>query len=195
MSQPISIDAKKSKGAYMFARLLNPSPELLAEHPELEEYNVPYPGKLVKHNELTVGFSTLVARLCLDPTEPAGGLTYLAVGSGDVGWDPDNPPAADGTETSLVSEYARKSWASANFVDEFGTPRTAAEAISMGLNTVDFEAIFSEGEATGNILELGTFGGDATATLNSGTLADYETVPKIPKPSNATLGFVFRWEF
>ena len=190
-----TIKPPKPKGAYMYARLLNPSEELLREHPELREYAVEYPGRLVKHNELTEGFSTLIARLCIDPTEPAGGLTFLAVGSGDIGWDPDNPPPADGTETTLVLEFFRKSWASVSFVDEFGVPRTVSEAITLGLNTVDFEVVFTEGEATGSIMELGTYGGDATATLNSGTLVDYETIPKIPKPANAALGFVFRWEF
>lgn len=193
--QPTKIKAKPGKGATFYARLLNPSPELLERHPELQGLASAYPGVPIAHNELTPGFSTLIARLCADPTEPAGGLTYCAFGSGDPGWDAENPPAAVGDETTLEAEFFRKAWASVTFVDEFGTPRTPAEAVSMGLNTVDFEVQLAEGEGTGSIMELGAFGGDATAALNSGTLCDYEIIERIPKPANAALGFVFRWEF
>lgn len=185
---------KNRKGAWIFARLK----EYKSEHllvPELKRLVLPYPGIVLGHNEITPGFSNLIARLCLQNDEPGGGLLYAGVGSGDGSWDPLNPPAPTGNETGMVSEFFRKSWSAAYFVDEFGTPQTVAAAIAANLNTVDFEVSFSEGEAVGLITELGIWGGDATATLGSGSLCDYETIAGIPKPANATLSFIFRWTF
>lgn len=198
------------KGAWIFARIENPT-EADKQNPLLRELCAPplpgQPGALVGHNEITPGYSTLIGRLLLDSTEPGappgspspgvnGGLTFCAVGLGDtLTWDLDDPPAPDGTETTLVQEFFRKAWSNAYFVDNAGTPQSLAYAIANNLNTVDFEVQFGVGEAVGDIVEIGVYGGDADSTLNSGTLCDYETHPKIPKTNTAILTFVFRWEF
>jgi len=182
------------KNAFLFARLVDPKPEHLAD-PRLKALCLPYPGLLIAHNELCPGYATLIGRLALDNSEPLGGFTYCAVGSGDPGWDPLNPPAPDGTETSLVSEFYRKTWADSYFVDDDGTPRTVPEAIANNYHIVDFVVEFTENEAVGSIMELGVYGGDATGVLGSGTLLDYSTNKVIPKPQGATISWVFRWDF
>lgn len=188
------------KGAFIFARMEGLNFDQISD-PDLRKLvDLPYPGRLIGHNELTPGFSTLIGRLCLDSTEPGGsglngGLLYCGLGAGDGGWDPVNPPAPTGSETGMVAEYFRKSWSNAYFVDPSGTPVSVATAIANNYDTVDFEVVFNIGEGTGNIMELGIWGGDATAALGSGTLCDYETLERIPKPSNAQLTFIFRWSF
>lgn len=189
------MNMKTEKGAFIFARLLDPKPEHLSD-PRLQELILPYPGLLLGHNVLTPGFATLAARLFLNNTEPLGGLLYCGIGSGDSGWNPlEQPPAAVGDETDMIAEFARKPWSNKYFVDSDAVPATVAEAIAQNLNTVDFEVVFAESEGVGSIMEIGIWGGDATATLGSGTLCDYETIGLITKPANARLSFVFRWSF
>ena len=180
------------RGSDVYVRVLRPALDI---GPGLARYVAPYPGVHLGHNELTPGFSTLVARLCLQASEPGGGITYCAAGTGDPGWDTSAPPAPTGEEVQLASEIARKAFSAAYFVDSLGTPRTVDEAVSEQLNTIDFEVVFGVGEAVGSICELGLWGGDASAVLGSGTLVNYETIAAIPKPSQAELAFVFRFSF
>lgn len=141
------------------------------------------------HNAIVPGASLLLARLAKDPAEPAGGFTFLAVGIGDPGWDPMSPPAPVGDETVLHNEIERKGFSDIYFVDGSGLPTPSVT------DTVDFVATFSEGEAVGALVELGTYGGDATITKDSGTLVDYITFPVINKSPTATLTFVIRFKF
>ncbi len=133
--------------------------------------------------------SVLIARLLKDNAEPSGGITYLAMGTGGVGWNLQNPPQPTTSQTQLENEIARKAFTTEDvtFVD----PDTGNPTI-VPTNVVDFTATFAETEAVGPLVEMGLFGGDATDLLNSGTEVNYRTFPVINKTNSMTLTIIFR---
>lgn len=165
-------------------------------------------------NVVTKDASILVARLMKSPptpnvSEPSFGVFALAVGTGDVGWDPLNPPVATNTQRSLYNELARKQVSVSDFIDSGG-------AISgIPTNVVDFTTTFSEAEAVGALTEMGLLGGDVDtnmAILNpilppnglydatvdvvgKDTLVNYKTFPVINKPATSTLTWTWRLTF
>ena len=150
-------------------------------------------GKVIKEyhdsNIIVNTASILIARLLKDNHEPDGGITYLAVGTGAVGWNLQNPPQPTNTQTQLNAELARKAFSTNDitFVDpSTGNPTTTPT------NIVDFTATFAETEAVGPLVEMGLFGGDATDLPNSGTEVNYRTFPVINKTNSMTLTIIFR---
>src|SRR5690606_22371804 len=139
----------------------------------------------------------------LNTSEPSFGVFSLAVGTGDVGWDPMAPPVATNTQRSLYNELSRKQIASSVFIDSDG-------GIS-GIPTtvVDFTTTFSESEAVGPHTEMGLLCGDIDTNMAvsnpilppNGTydpsvdvtgkdiLVNYLTFGAINKPSNSTLSW------
>lgn len=133
--------------------------------------------------------SVLIARLLKDSKEPDGGITYLAVGSGGVGWNLQNPPQPTNAQTTLYNELARKAFSTQDitFIDpDTGNPTTVPT------NVLDFTATFAETEAVGPIVEMGLFGGDATDLPDSGSQVNYRTLPVINKSNSMTLTIIFR---
>lgn len=148
-------------------------------------------GKLVHdyhHSNIIVNIaSVLIARLLKDSAEPAGGITYLAVGSGNPSWDPFDPPAPTTSQILLENEYYRKAIDMSTFVNpETGEPTTTKT------NIVDYVVTFGEAEAVGPMIELSLFGGDATAERNTGTMINWRTIPVINKTATMTLTVIFR---
>jgi hypothetical protein len=166
-------------------------------------------------NIVTLDASILVARLMKTPSavpnvcEPNYGVFALAVGTGGVGWDPLDPPAATNTQRSLWNELARKQCSSSDFIDSGG-------GISgIPTNVVDFTTTFSEAEAVGALVEMGLLGGDVDSNMGvtnpilppngifdptvdvvgSDALTNYKTFPVINKPANSTLSFIWRLTF
>lgn len=157
-------------------------------------------------NIITRDMSILVARLLANSGEPLSGVAMLAVGTGDVGWDPMNPPAATNTQRSLYAELARKPFASVSFVDGGGAPS------AIPTNVVDFTTTFTETEAVGPLVEMGLIGGDvnpnpavrnpilppngpfnpAVDVVGSDQQLNYLTFPVINKPATATLTITWR---
>jgi len=141
------------------------------------------------HNIIVNTASILIARLLKDNHEPDAGISYLAVGTGDESWNPQNPPQPTTTQTELETEIARKAYTTndVSFVDpDTGDPTTVPT------NVVDFTATFAETEAVGPLVEMGMFGGDATDLAASGTLVNYRTFPVINKTNSMTLTIIFR---
>ena len=106
--------------------------------------------------------SILIARLLKDNNEPEAGISYLAVGTGAVGWNLQNPPQPTASQTQLFSEIARKAFTTSdvNFIDPAtGDPTTIPTGV------VDFSMTFVETEAVGPLVEMGLFGGDASDWL------------------------------
>jgi len=133
--------------------------------------------------------SILIARLLKDNSEPDGGITYLAVGTGASGWDLQNPPQPQNYQTKLNNEISRKAFTTENvtFVDpDTGDPTTVPT------NVLDFTATFAETEAVGPWVEMGLFGGDATDLADSGTMINYRTFPVLNKQSSMTTTIIFR---
>jgi hypothetical protein len=171
-------------------------------------------GELQERRELlnlvVLDASILIARLMKDNSEPPHGVFCLAVGTGQIGWNPMSPPAATNTQRSLWSELARKTFASTNFVDQNGIPA------SYPTHVVDFTTTFAEAEAVGPLDEMGLLGGnnvnsnlsirnpvtpangpyDPTVNLtNFDTLVNYLTFPVINKPATSTMTIVWRLTF
>ena len=162
-----------------------------------------------KRNLVVKDASILIARLVKDNQEPSKGAYVLAVGSGDVGWDPMSPPAATDTQRSLYSEITRKTFTTTQFVDSGGLP------VGYPTNIVDFTTIFTESEAVGPLVEMGLIGGnistnmavknpvippngtyDPTVDLTTfETLLNYLTFPVINKPATSTLEITWRLSF
>lgn len=140
---------------------------------------------------------------------PNFGVYALAVGTGDAGWDPLNPPAATDTQRSLYNELARKAIASTDFIDETGG------VSAVRTNIVDFTTTFSESEAVGVLTEMGLLGGDIDTnmairnpilppngtydstvdTSGKDTLVNYVTFSAITKPPTSTLTWTWRLTF
>lgn len=148
------------------------------------------------------GTGTPVANQCV----PYFGVYALAVGTGDVSWDPLNPPAATVTQRSLYNELARKAIATTSFIDDEGS------ISGVRTHIVDFTTTFTESEAVGTLTEMGLLGGDVDTSMAvrnpilpaNGTydptvdvsgkdiLVNYVTFPAISKPATSTLSWTWR---
>lgn len=160
-------------------------------------------------NLVVLDASILIARLMKDNVEPPHGIFALAVGTGDVGWDPMSPPAPTDTQRSLYSELARKTFADTQFIDGDGIPT------AIPTNVVDFTTTFAEAEAVGPLVEMGLIGGNVDSNLSIknpvlppngpyddtvdlttfDTQVNYLTFPVINKPPTSTLTIVWRLTF
>lgn len=168
-------------------------------------------GKGHFKNTVTLDASILLGRLLKSSTsphvsEPTYGVFALAVGTGDVGWDLQNPPPATNTQRSLFNEIGRKTIATAQFVTAGGAPS------SIPTNVVDFTTTFSESEAVGPLTEMGLIGGDTSNNLSIrnpvlppngaydptinviglDTLINYSTFAVINKSNTSTLAYTWR---
>jgi hypothetical protein len=162
-------------------------------------------------NKVTLDASILLARLLKSTiipyqSEPRFGIYALALGTGDIAWDPNHPPAATNTQRSLFNELARKAISATNFVDPQGN------ISGVPTNIVDFTATFAPGEATGPLTEMGLLGGDidpilantnpilppngiydpTVNTVGFDSLVNFLTFPVINKPALSSLSFTWR---
>jgi hypothetical protein len=162
-----------------------------------------------KRNLVVMDASILIARLMKDNSEPPFGAFALAVGTGDVGWNPLAPPAPTKTQRALYSELSRKRFARTEFIDGGGAP------IASPTNVVDFTTIFTESEAVGPLVEMGLIGGNVSTNLavrnpvsppngpydplvdltTRETLINYLCFPIISKPATSTLTVIWRLTF
>jgi hypothetical protein len=160
-------------------------------------------------NVVTLDASILIARLMKDSVEPPHGCFALAMGTGDVGWNPMAPPAPTNTQRSLYAELTRKVFANTQFIDSGGAP-TATPT-----NVVDFETTFTESEAVGPLVEMGILGGNVNSNMaitdpvlppngpynatvdltNFDTLVNFLSFPVVNKPATSTLTVVWRLTF
>ena len=165
-------------------------------------------------NLVVLDASILLARLIKSPaiaytSEPKFGVYALAVGTGDIGWDPMNPPPATNTQRSLYNELSRKQIASSNFITSTGT------ISGVPTKTVDFTTTFSESEAVGALTEMALIGGDLDTNMairnpilppngsydptvnvvGKDILINYLTFPVINKPATSTWSLTWRLSF
>lgn len=120
-----------------------------------------------------------------------GGVKYWAVGTGSTLWDVSNPPTASTTDTKCVSELFRKAInpTDITFVDSAGTP---TETVT---NSIQITVTFTEDEANGQWREFSIFGGNATATKDSGLALNHKTHGLIVKTSSMTIERKIRFIF
>ena len=155
-------------------------------------------GKILEerkgHNIIVNSASILIARLLKDNNEPDAGISYLAVGTGAVGWNLQNPPQPTASQTMLYSEIARKAFTTPDviFIDpETGDPETG-DPTTIPTGVVDFTMTFAETEAVGPLVEMGLFGGDASDLRDSGTEVNYRTFPVLNKTNSMVMTITFR---
>ncbi len=119
------------------------------------------------------------------------GITYWAVGSGAGTWDNANPPAPTVGDTKLFNETYRKAInpSDITFLDSNDKPTTSVT------NKLQIKVVFTESEANGELREFGLFGGNATATKNSGIMINRKTHGLIYKTSGMRLERIIRIVF
>jgi len=144
----------------------------------------------VMHNVIVDVASELMAeRMKEDDGNASNGIMVLAIGTGDPGWDLQNPPVATSAQTQLVNELERKTFNRSYYVD-IGGSETPTRT-----NIVDFEVTYEETEAVGALVEMGLFGGAGSTAPNGGTMFNYHTFPVWNKPSTSVLTLVWRLTF
>jgi len=117
------------------------------------------------------------------------GLKTLAVGTGDPGWDLQNPPVATAAQTALVNELFRKIFNRVYYVDTLGV-----ESLTR-TNIVEFETVYNDTEAVGALVEMSLFGGTGSISSGGGDMVNYHTFPVWNKPSTSTLTICWRLTF
>jgi len=122
-----------------------------------------------------------------DPFIP--GVLTLAVGTGALGWDLQNPPPETSNLTVLYSELLRKPFASKTYVDGSGNPTGTRT------NIVDFLTTFLETEAVGPLVEMGLFGGTGSLSAGGGTRVNAKHFKVINKPSTSQMSCLWRLTF
>lgn len=157
-------------------------------------------------NLVVLDASILIARLLKDNAEPPFGILALAVGSGDVGWNPMIPPAATNTQRALYSEITRKTFTSTQFIDSVGNPT------AIPTNVVDYTCLLTESEGVGPLVEMGLIGGNISSNMavqnpvsppngaydplvdlsQFETLCNFLTFPVVNKSATSTLELVWR---
>lgn len=134
----------------------------------------------VMENVIVDQASMLMAQL-MKETSGISGIMTLAVGTGDPGWDLQNPPPATSAQTQLVNELERKVFERSYYVDDAGV-----ESLTR-TNRVAYETKYDETEAVGALVEMGLFGGVGATTPGAGDMCNYHTFPVWNKSSTSTL--------
>jgi hypothetical protein len=156
-------------------------------------------------NLVVLDASILIARLLKNNVEPPSGINALAVGTGNVGWPLQSPPAATNTQRSLWSEIARKTFAQTQFINAGGLP------VAIPTNVVDYTTTYAEAEAVGSLCEMGLMctrstnmsvrnpvlppngAYDPTVDLTQyDVLCNYLTFPVVNKGATSSLTIVWR---
>lgn len=145
--------------------------------------------EIVGHNLVVNSFLNLV--MCLLKQESGySGIQYWAVGSGDDTWDDEETlPAPNINATRLTAEIGRSQIASSDlaFLDSNYAVSTTPT------NILQVSHTFGTDECNGTWREFGIFGGNATATSNSGILINKRHHRVITKTEEMTIERIMRF--
>lgn len=141
------------------------------------------------HNLIVNDIGKLIA--CLFKKQDGyTGLSYWAIGSGQDGWDSAtiNPTVND---TRLEAEIFRKAIPKENikFLDEAGEP---TETVT---NRIGITLTFSTEEANGKWREFSIFGGNSTASANTGLMINHKIHKILTKDDTMTIERQIRFTF
>jgi len=135
------------------------------------------------HNLIVDVCSNLIASWAYADSSPTvPGILSLAVGTGDVGWDLQNPPAETAGLIELYAELIRKP-----VVPSYVSPPPS--------NVVDFTTTFDYGEANGALVEMGLFGGVGALGAGGGIRVNAKHFPVINKRHDSTLTILWELTF
>ena len=119
------------------------------------------------------------------------GPTWLAIGHGLPAWD-STPPTLDQTDTTLEDEFYRQEIqpSDVGYIDPItkvasGTPTRAIEIVMT----------IAAPDAIGTWREFGFFGGDASATLDSGYMVNWIDHSRIDKDASMVVERTVRFTF
>lgn len=142
----------------------------------------------VYHNLVVDSCSVLIAGLMKGVLS---GIQYFVVGSGSSAWSNSAPPSPATGDTKLLNEIFRKPVTKNDviFIDSNN------DESSVPTNRIQIKVTFEESEANGELRELGLFGGNATATKNSGYMLNRKIHGLIYKTSGMKLERIIRFTF
>ena len=140
--------------------------------------------KVWNPNQIQNDCGVLLALLCKqDKNESNYGISYMACGSGEAGWD-GTPPTQSYAQTTLTTEFYRQAtWYYTggeipyftNFFD-YIDPITFAPSGSP-TRAIEGELIVEAGDATGIHREFGLFGGNiATSSPDTGYMINWVVI-------------------
>lgn len=133
--------------------------------------------------------SQFMAKRMRPGTSWGSGIQYLEVGTGVGAGTTQNPQAESTAQNTLRVPLARKAITSWTYLDGSGNP-TGAET-----NVVQLTTVYTENEANGAIVEMGLFGGDATAAMGTGYAFNYKTFPVWNKQAGMKLTIIWKLTF
>lgn len=143
-------------------------------------------------NQIQNTFATLLAGLCSsDTTNFPNAINYIAVGEGLGAWD-ITPPTIPYSDTTLTTETFRKAITPATdigYLDGSNNPSVSPT------KKIEVTTTLLTSEANGDLREFGLFGGDATASTDSGSLVNIVTHTLIVKDSSFEIQRKIRIEF
>ena len=137
--------------------------------------------EIVGHNLVVNSFLNLVMCLLKQQSGYAG-IQYWAVGSGATAWD-SNMPNPELTATRLTAELGRV----AIGANEIKFLNSAFEEVATPSNIIQISHTFGANDCNGVWREFGIFGGNATASLNSGIMINQTHHAVITKTSDMTI--------
>lgn len=149
-------------------------------------------GELIEervYNNLVVdSCSTLISGLMKGALS---GIQYFAVGSGSNSWNNASLPEPANGDTKLLNETFRKQVQATDikFID------SSNQVSTNPTNRLQVSVTFDESEANGELRELGIFGGNATATRNSGYMLNRKIHALIYKTNGMKLERIIRFTF
>lgn len=148
-------------------------------------------GKLVEviegHNLVVNSFLKLVMALCKGESGYKG-IQYWAIGSGQDSWD-TSTPNPDVNATRLTAEIGR---VAINPTDiKFLTSEYTQSATPT--NILEIKHVFGASDCNGKWREFGIFGGNATASANSGIMINKRHHNIITKTQDMTIERTMRF--
>ena len=164
-----------------------------------------------RDNVITLDAGILMATLATNSLLPNpsehNGINMLGIGTGGTG-NLLSPDAPQPTQRKLNNEIERKPFSKTQFRD------SAGNASAIQTNIVDYTTVYSQGEATGPLNEMGlmaTYSSNPTIKnpINNGPtgydptidvsdkdlMANYITFSVVSKPSTGVLGITWRLTF
>jgi hypothetical protein len=140
-------------------------------------------------NLIVTNASKFIAKRMRPGASWGTGISYLEVGTG-VGTGTTQVPQAENlAQTALRVPLLRKAISAWTNLDSGGV------ATGTDTNVLQITTTFLEAEANGAIVEMGLFGGDATATNGSGQMFNYKTFPVLNKDNTMQLTLVWKLTF
>lgn len=143
------------------------------------------------HNLIVNDCSVLIAILMKQEVGYVG-LQYWAVGAGSDLWPNDPVTSPGASDAQLTNETYRKAIDPLNdivYLDD-------SNVLSLTpTHKIQITVTFEEAEANGELREFGIFGGNASASLNSGVMINHKIHPLIYKTSALRLERILRLTF